>query len=715
MKLIDELILKAERFRSLALESQKKHGSQDLDMFHNLLTHIKNELHEGITSSLNYQLQKLPFKQAALVLFVLYMGGTKSLFDGFTKKDQSLFNILIKQLEEVDDFYKPIGGLYGYYQEVLLGIKKASLPSCLDGVEYLPPPKYDMQHHGSGYWKSLVQGIESLKDSAELYAVGGAGDRLNLKDEKSGRSLPAACLEFLGRNLLEGLIRDLEAKEYLCFKITGTLPTVPILLMTSSEKHNDEEILRILQDHKYFNRPEESFFRIIQPLAPMISEKGLFVVSGRCKLYYKPGGHGVVWKLADDSGAFSWLKSKGCSYLSIRQINNPLANLDCAPLVLLGIGSASKKAFGFAGCKRNPDLAEGLNVLEVTHKEPRECTITNYEYTKDALGNSVENGICECSANTNILFASISAIQEALEVDPFPGRMVNMKSHFVEENGEKIALVRLESTMQNIADAILDPYIPLSQDELQNRLRTYLAYFDRKKLFSVTKRLHGAFETPERALYDLLQYYRLALKLEPRNCIPQEQMFDDFVQNGPSLFIKLHPAFGSVEELIAKKLSVVELVHNTELELELAEVCFENVRLDGSLKVISSEPYSRGDPLKTPSCVMKNVSITNKGRLIGQKIENFWRSGVERNSCCEIYLQGNAAFFAEDVEIIGSIRFEVPEGHVLVASSNPEDMSVEWKLHPFEGSSAFSWKYRLLQEGGISLDPIFNFKLGTLE
>lgn len=42
---------------------------------------------------------------------------------------------------------------------------------------------------------------------AEIYPVGGAGDRLGLVDEETGESLPTAVLPYCGRSLLEGLVR----------------------------------------------------------------------------------------------------------------------------------------------------------------------------------------------------------------------------------------------------------------------------------------------------------------------------------------------------------------------------------------------------------------------------------------------------------------------------------------------------------------------------
>lgn len=55
---------------------------------------------------------------------------------------------------------------------------------------------------------------------AEIYPLGGAGDRLGLVDEETGECLPVAMLPYCGRTLLEGLIRDLQV----CCSFQSQLP-----------------------------------------------------------------------------------------------------------------------------------------------------------------------------------------------------------------------------------------------------------------------------------------------------------------------------------------------------------------------------------------------------------------------------------------------------------------------------------------------------------
>lgn len=47
---------------------------------------------------------------------------------------------------------------------------------------------------------------------AEIWPVGGAGDRLGLVCGNSGEPLPAALLPYTGRTMMEGLLRDLQVR-----------------------------------------------------------------------------------------------------------------------------------------------------------------------------------------------------------------------------------------------------------------------------------------------------------------------------------------------------------------------------------------------------------------------------------------------------------------------------------------------------------------------
>lgn len=52
--------------------------------------------------------------------------------------------------------------------------------------------------------------------SVPVWCYAGAGDRLGLKCDVTGKSVPTAMLPYCGRTLLEGLVRDLQVENHSC-------------------------------------------------------------------------------------------------------------------------------------------------------------------------------------------------------------------------------------------------------------------------------------------------------------------------------------------------------------------------------------------------------------------------------------------------------------------------------------------------------------------
>ena len=111
--------------------------------------------------------------------------------------------------------------------------------------------------------------------------------------------------------MLEGLIRDLQAREYLHYCVFGKQHTTPVAIMTSDAKGNHARVSAMLQSSCNFGRPESSFRLFCQPLVPVIeASTGLWVLPEPLKPSFKPGGHGAIWKLMWDKGVFAWLKDQ---------------------------------------------------------------------------------------------------------------------------------------------------------------------------------------------------------------------------------------------------------------------------------------------------------------------------------------------------------------------------------------------------------------------
>lgn len=62
-----------------------------------------------------------------------------------------------------------------------------------------------------------------------------------------------------------------------------------------------------------------------QPLVPAIdAEDGRWIITAPLAPLCKPGGHGVIWKLAYDKGIFRWFKDHGRKGATVRQVRLPL-------------------------------------------------------------------------------------------------------------------------------------------------------------------------------------------------------------------------------------------------------------------------------------------------------------------------------------------------------------------------------------------------------
>lgn len=613
--------------------------------------------------------------------------------------DAKTFETLIGTLLKVENLYAPMGGLIGYHFEFLKQLVERETFCKVEGKGIEKPPGVDLESTPSLLKQVVESGISSLNQAAEIYPIGGAADRLDLHDEATGEPLPAAELNFLGFNLLEWLIRDLQAREYLYYKYKGKRTSIPLILMTSSEKNNHDRVRTILERHNWFGKKKEDFFLIKQPSVPQIGEEGNWIVSSPGHLSLKPGGHGVIWRLAELSGAFEWLKKKRKKYLVARQINNPIAGQDHLLLSLAGYGALNHQLFGFASCERAVQSAEGMNVLiHNSYGKKANYKISNIEYTdftkegiKDEPRMPGDSYSC-FPANTNILFMKLKAVEAAAKKLPFPGLLINLKQTV---GKSKQAIGRLESIMQNIADAI--------QSDSLEHLKTYLLYFKRNKTISAIKKTlkEGAslLETPEGAHLTLLQNGAELLNLCRVSVpsIPSEK-------NPTPFLFSYHPALGPVYSIIAQKIRGGKLHPGSELSLEIACLNWENVEVKGSLCIEAESPLGHrnknGEILYSDQegkCTLVNVNIDNAGVDYAMGLP-LWKEGVARNESLKIHIAGNGEFYAENISFYGPHEIFVPSGYKMTCVQ--EGKTIHFKLEKIK-KPTWRWSYHF--DRGLTL------------
>lgn len=650
-------------------------------------------------------------------------------------------NRLAESLERVEEFYDSIGGLAGYQLQclALLSSEEAASESDLEErhVEMLVPEGLDLRSEESN--ESVLKGVEMMGRMAEIYPLGGAGDRLGLQCEETGDSLPTAVLPYCGRSLLENLIRDIQGREYLYYCLYGEQSTTPVAVMTSLAKGNHKRVMQLFEANHWFGRGEESFKLFKQPMVPIVKAiDGKWAVSGPLKIIMKPGGHGVIWKLMLDNGVFDWLKSHNRDAAIVRQISNPMAGQDKTLLALAGQGIVGNKAFGFASCERVVGAAEGMNVVlkETLTKcdGSKETTsrITNVEYTEfTRLGieDKGENGSSYSlfPANTNVLYLGLEHIEKMVRQGVrsgtteavLPGMILNTSKEIchlnVETEQEEHAHAgRLECTMQNLADCFA---APVNQDTNCSDLPTFLVYGPRRKVTSSAKRKRkpGSLkihQTPDGSFYDLQQNAKAMLELCGMD-MPDVGSVEKYLETGPGFVFLFHPALGPLWHVVAQKIKGGKMHERAEVQLEVAEASIVDLEVSGSL-IVSADSvmgthvdgrlhYSRTTCARI---CLENVKVDNQGIDYENPHNVYWRHRVERKESCQIVLKGRSEFEARNVTLKGNLKYIVPDGHRMIVSPGGSDVNMPQvdlvPLHPSEPT----WSYAYTIDNGISLNKI---------
>ncbi|CAA3005149.1 UTP--glucose-1-phosphate uridylyltransferase 3, chloroplastic [Olea europaea subsp. europaea] len=646
---------------------------------------------------------------------------------------------LLKTLGEVEQFYDCLGGIIGYQITVLELLAQSTSEgqtinwfeqksSKYQIIDIHPPNVLDLSEDVEYASQAAIWGIEGLPDLGEICPLGGSADRLGLVDPETGECLPAAMLPYCGRTLLEGLIRDLQAREFLYFKLYGKQCITPVAIMTSSAKNNHWHITSLCERLEWFGRGRSRFLLFEQPLVPAVSaEDGEWVVTRPYVPLCKPGGHGVIWKLAYDKGVFKWFHDHGRKGATVRQVSNVVAATDMTLLALAGIGLRHRKKLGFASCQRNPGATEGINVLlEKKNLDGKWAYgLSCIEYTEfDKFGITVgppsPNSLqAEFPANTNILYVDLPSaelIASSKDARSLPGMVLNVKKPitFVDEFGMKQSISggRLECTMQNIADNFTNMYPSRLYKDVKDELDTFIVYNERRKVTSSAKkkRKHADksfHQTPDGSLldimrnaYDLLSHCGIKM--------PKVEGNEKYVNSGPPYLILLHPALGPLWEVTRQKFHGGSISTGSELQIEISEFLWRDVQLDGSLIILAENVIGstindeRGEPIlqygrRCARCKLQNVRVLNDGINWNSRDNLYWKHDVQRFEALKVILHGNAEFEATNVVIQGNHVFEVPDGYTLKITAGNSGLDVQMKPIGKElmDSGTWFWNYKI--------------------
>ncbi|KAK9833071.1 hypothetical protein WJX74_006343 [Apatococcus lobatus] len=585
-------------------------------------------------------LSKLPAADAALLLYLPAMGQSHVLAaQGASAIDpRAALQSLVTTLAAVDTFYDSIGGLLGYQLKCLqiLHTEACSVPDSdrdqaeqssaeLGNVQYHMPRGPDLAgpNGAAVATEAVATGLQALPHLAEIYPLGGAGDRLGLKCEVTGTSIPTAMLPYCGRTLLEGLVRDLQAREFLYWKLNGRQVVSPVAIMTSDAKGNHQRVQQILGGFNWFGRGQNNFRLFRQPMVPMVAaEDGHWLMSGTLQPMLKPGGHGAIWKLMHDQGVFDWLSQHTCEAAIVRQISNPMAGMDATLLALAGTGYADSRSFGFASCERAVGAAEGMNVL-AEHRLQRPgggtewgYNVTNIEYTEfERLGVTDQpaegSQFSRFPANTNVLYIGLKAAELAVKAGvasgggaALPGLMMNLNKTYKDKatgQEQDVRGGRLECAMQNLVDSLsqrFDEPVPMSQHA---SLDTFVVYNKRRRVTSSAKRKlkpgsSSLSQTPDGSFRDLMLNAHDLLRCCGFLHLPEVGEVQQYLRKGPGFIFLWHPSLGPLWDIIAQKVTGGALAPGAELILEVAEASVVDLRVDGSLIVESDSVMGQPEP-----------------------------------------------------------------------------------------------------------------------
>jgi len=619
-------------------------------------------------------LHKFPHREQLLVYSLLAIKQQHVLASDGDQHDMYGLRSLLDKLDLVQQFYDSIGGIIGYHLKVLELIVEDTIAEsggANGGLheQVLFPHGCDISEDNSTTNALVVDGVRAIPHLAELYPVGGSGDRLGLIDEATGQALPTALLPYCGRSLLEGLIRDVQAREYLYYRLFGERHCTPIAIMTSEAKNNSEHIARICEESGWFGRGKESFCLFKQPLVPLVDGmSGKWVVSGKFEILMKPSGHGAVWKLMHDKKVLEWFAQKGRKSALVRQISNPLAATDTTMLALAGKGTRDRHSFGFASCERKVGASEGCNVVKASEDQDSRQTkyaISCVEYTefdkyniKDCgTENSQGEKVSRFPANTNIIFFCIRTVLEKLEKGTklgrngtsfvLPGIILNRNKPVPFLNrltGEQEVLRggRLECSMQSLADVFKHE----GGDDFTDAtwLPTFLLFNKRRKVTSSAKKRFEPkttssylskgqpviSQTPEGSFYDLMQNAHELLTDRCGMNVPPVGTAADYLRHGPSFIFLFHPALGPLWSVMAQKIRGGSLRSKGEIVLEVAELAMEDVHVDGSLIVEADDVLgsAKGGDGKGGRCRLTRVNVHNKGIDRKDPANLYWKHEV---------------------------------------------------------------------------------------
>lgn len=159
------------------------------------------------------------------------------------------------------------------------------------------------------------ESLLSRQKVAVLIVAGGQGSRLGFEGPKG--TFPLSPVK--GKTLFQLLAEQVRARSDR-FSVT-----IPLLVMTSSDNHDDT--VRFFKQNGFFGLQPQTVHFFSQGVLPALSLEGKLILKDRVHLYTSPNGHGGSLKALSDSGLLSHLIGSGYEELFYCQVDNPLVKI----------------------------------------------------------------------------------------------------------------------------------------------------------------------------------------------------------------------------------------------------------------------------------------------------------------------------------------------------------------------------------------------------
>jgi UTP---glucose-1-phosphate uridylyltransferase len=178
----------------------------------------------------------------------------------------------------------------------------------------------------------------------------------------------------------------------------------------------------------------------------------------------------------------------------------------------------------------------------------------------------------------------------------------------------------------------------------------------------------------------------------------------------PSHLLLFHPSIGPLWEVMRQKLGSGRLGYGAEMVIDCSEVRFTQMRLDGSLRVLTEKV--RDTPTlfshqHAPRCRLEDCTIVNEGVDYEDPANQFWRYRVMRRESLTIHLEGDAEFDARGCVLRGHQTFRVPSGYRMTVRPKRDTsgaaQSLEVDMTAKGESPSWCWSYKMSDEGEVTL------------